>query len=218
MRTYRSDIVDQSLDLFGGLLDAPFRNGLVREHLERLADLLWMGIRQGHPYAARSLTNHHPEFSGKELGALPAPERLELSDARSCIAAEYGFGAWPSVMESDARYAPDLEAATDALIQGEAIILEELLKQRPELTTMRSPYGHGATLLHYCASNGVEIWRQQVPENIAGLATLLLEHGADPQARMRVYGGAFTAHELAATSVHPKAAGVREALLSSLAT
>lgn len=80
----------------------------------------------------------------------------------------------------------------------------------------RSSREHRATLLHYTSANGVEGYRQKTPKKIVEIAELLLRAGADVNAEADVYGGGCTALGLAATSVHPQAAGVQEQLLQLL--
>ncbi len=65
-------------------------------------------------------------------------------------------------------------------------------------------------LLHYVGSNGVETRRQQVPLNLAEIARVLLERGADVNARARIYGGCTTL-ALVSSSAHPREAGVQRA-------
>lgn len=142
---------------------------------------------------------------------------FSLADARLCLAREHGFDDWKAV-ERDGRtpFDPDFEAAVDALVQGEQERLCERLEDRPELVRARSPHGHGATLLHYAGSNGLETWRQQTPPNLPTLVRLLLAAGAEREARMKAYGGELTTYQLAETSAHPHTAGVMRELLDAL--
>jgi hypothetical protein len=43
--------------------------------------------------------------------------------------------------------------------------------------------------LHYCSANGVEGYRQKTPKNIVEITRILLEAGAEVDARADVYGG-----------------------------
>ncbi len=108
------------------------------------------------------------------------------------------------------------EAAIEALVAGDEVTLTGLLREEPGLVRARSAREHGATLLHYCAANGVEQERQKTPPNIVALAELLLAAGADVNAPARIYGEGATTLRLAATSGHPERAGVQEALLDTL--
>jgi hypothetical protein len=70
--------------------------------------------------------------------------------------------------------------------------------------------------LHYCSANGVEGYRQKTPKNIVEITRILLEAGAEVDARADVYGGDSTTLGLAATSVHPEKTGVQEELMQVL--
>ena len=85
--------------------------------------------------------------------------------------------------------------------------LRGLLSSDPSLVRRRSSFGHRATLLHYVGSNGVETYRQRVPMNLAEIARLLVEAGADVNARAEMYSGS-TVLGLLVTSDHPARAGV----------
>lgn len=109
------------------------------------------------------------------------------------------------------------EAAVEAVVRGDEDGLRAMLEARPELARARSRRAHGAALLHYTAANGVEDERQRTPGNVARVARMLLEAGAEVDAEAEAYGGRATALELAATSVHPERAGVQIELLEVLA-
>lgn len=72
----------------------------------------------------------------------------------------------------------------------------------------RSPRPHRATLLIYCAANGTERTRQRTPGNIATIAQLLLERGAEVDAVSQLYDGGLTTLMLLLTSVFPGETGV----------
>ena len=90
------------------------------------------------------------------------------------------------------------------------------LDQNPELIHYQSKYGHGASMLHYVGANGVELWRQQLPENLPYLTSILLERGADKNALMKVYGKEMTPLELVQSSEHPFIAGIDQELIELL--
>ncbi|MEL6717594.1 MAG: ankyrin repeat domain-containing protein, partial [Bacteroidota bacterium] len=96
----------------------------------------------------------------------------------------------------------------NAILAGNIVLLKELINESPKLTEAHSQYGHAATLLHYVASNGVELWRQKVPFNLVEITEYLLACGADRQAKMKVYGGQFDTLSLLQTSEHPKQFGL----------
>ena len=145
-----------------------------------------------------------------------------LTDAQYLLALEHGFVSWPKFVQhltalNDARSAvARFEAATDAIVSGDAARLRTLLRDHPELAHARSTREHGSTLLHYVSANGVEDFRQRTPANIVEMTRLLLEAGADVNAESAAYGGGSTALGLTATSIHPEEAGVQIALLEAL--
>jgi len=149
-------------------------------------------------------------------------DKCSLADAQFVIARSHGFLSWPKFakhLESIARTSSAtsrFEAAADAIVNGDVATLKRLLREDQELIRARSTLEHGATLLHYVSANGVEGYRQKTPRNIVEITDILLRAGAEVDATADVYGGGCTALGLAATSVHPEAAGVQEALLEKL--
>ncbi|MFT3700612.1 MAG: ankyrin repeat domain-containing protein [Kofleriaceae bacterium] len=111
----------------------------------------------------------------------------------------------------------DFDRAVDAVVAGDEAVLASMLAITPALVHARSARPHRATLLHYCAANGVEDPRQRTPPNIAAIAERLLTAGADPDATCTLYRGAHTTMELMLTSSHPRAAGLDGALVDVLA-
>jgi hypothetical protein len=103
--------------------------------------------------------------------------------------------------------------AVDHLVTGNIRSLERLLDEQPHLILQRSAYFHKASLLHYVSANGVEIRRQTVPGNLAEIASLLIERGADPEARAFFYGRMMDTVSLLRTGSHTKQAGVYEKVL-----
>ena len=68
--------------------------------------------------------------------------------------------------------------AAQAVVAGDINTLKELVQDRPDLVTARSPI-HGATLLRYVGANGpVEDPMQKTPPNAVAVARLLLSNGA----------------------------------------
>ncbi len=154
------------------------------------------------------------------LGGL-APQYRD-GDARTIIAREHYFETWDAyaAFAQDAKLASSLtarfEAAVDAVVAGDADTLGRMLRTDPWLVHARSARTHHSQLLHYVGSNGVESWRQRTPKNIVDIAALLLDAGAEVDATADMYGGGCTTLGLAATSIHPKRAGVLEPLLEFL--
>ena len=157
------------------------------------------------------------------VGTLKRGERrCALADAQLVLARSHGFDGWPRfAAHLDGLAQPgsptaDFEAAVEAIVAGDEATLRRLLAKRPELIRARSAREHGATLLHYVAANGVENWRQKTPPNAVAIAELLLAAGAEVEAEANLYGGGSTTLGLAATSAHPRIAGVQLPLLALL--
>jgi hypothetical protein len=145
-----------------------------------------------------------------------------LARAQFVIARSYGFPSWPQfakhveALAGANSPAAKFEAAADAIVSGDVVTLQRLLRENPELIHARSPREHRATLLHYVSANGVEGYRQRTPKNAVKIAEILLEAGAEVDAETDVYGGLATTLRLVATSVHPEEAGVQKALMQML--
>ena len=193
--------------------------------LEALARLQPLAVRRRDGAWIRGRANQVEEFARSKLSATRGGKQkanCRLTEAQFVIARAHGFSSWPKLRRhiealgkrrsSVARF----ERAADAIVAGDAATLKRLLREDPELVRARSMREHRATLLHYVSANGVEGYRQKTPKNIARIAGILLEAGADVEAEADVYGGGATALGLAATSVHPEKAGVQIPLLEKL--
>lgn len=129
---------------------------------------------------------------------------LTLADAQLVLAREYGFENWAAlkariaVGARIAKFAPHprFAEAAAALKSGDAGRLRTLITDDPELvharTNLDPPYGYfaGATLLHHVAGNPG--WGAPMPDNIVGIARLLLEAGADANAQTLGRNGGTT--------------------------
>jgi hypothetical protein len=71
-------------------------------------------------------------------------------------------------------------------------------------------------LLHYLAANGVEIRRQKGPGNVAEVARLLLEAGADASAAASFNGGSYDPLTMVMGSEILAKAGLTEGLAEVL--
>lgn len=215
MDVYIPRPVQQVRTFYGDLWERRFEYSCVGEHLEALSDRLYHGFESGDERVHVLLSNFHPDFIGMPF----IPERLKglrPDDARLVHSREFGFSLMVAACDCRYEYDPDFEAAVDAVIWGNEDELKGLLDSRPDLVHERSPFGHRATLLHYISSNGVEVIRQQVPPNLVEITQVLLDHGADKGATMRVYGGDQTPLQLLRTSAHPKAVGLQNEVASLL--
>jgi hypothetical protein len=192
----------------------------VSEWIRNLARLSGLIIAHGLPVEIERWQTQVTEFATRTL--LSNQRACTLSGAQFVIARSHGFTSWPvlvahleQVQRGNSPVA-DFEAAADAIVSGDVVALRRLVSRNPGLVRERSTREHQATLLHYTSANGVEGYRQRTPKNIVAIADLLLRAGAEVDAQANVYGGGSTTLGLAATSVHPEAAGVQLPLLELL--
>jgi ankyrin repeat protein len=95
--------------------------------------------------------------------------RAKLADAQLAIARDYGFSSWRALKaEIDRRRTPVLASFFSACSAGDVATLRDLLATEPGLVRERTT--EGSTGLHLAV------------EHLAAVR-LLLEHGADPNAR-----------------------------------
>ncbi len=193
------------------------KNTTILTQLTAFADNLFAAWIAKNPVCKGQINNWHPDFIGKDVDFI-FKANFTLADARLSIAKDCGYANWEAVArQGETTFNIAFEQAVDTLLAGDLPHLKQQITQQPELLTLRSPYGHQATLLHYAGSNGVEMWRQQTPYNLPKIVQFLLEAGADKNAKMNVYGGEFTTWEMVATSAHPHEAGIVEELKKLLA-
>ncbi|HEV8577801.1 MAG TPA: ankyrin repeat domain-containing protein [Thermoanaerobaculia bacterium] len=125
------------------------------------------------------LSSDLPERASLEYLKKLAKERLRelrrtahgarLSDAQLAVARDYGFSSWRALkVEVDRRRSPVLAAFFAACAGANLGTLRDLLQRDPNLVRERDP--DGATGLHLAVRH-------------ADAVRLLLQHGADPNAR-----------------------------------
>jgi len=204
----------------------------------RQAGELFDGWDKEDARAVEIVRSSHPKFLDKTIPWLTrfnmtAEEvrqtRIDNADAYLALARWYDFADWHRLMDYvEAVRQPGsprwrFERAVEAVIDGDIPTLEKLLKSDHCLVRARStrvthfdPPRHGAMLLHYVASNGVEGYRQRSPKNAAAVAKVLLDNGADPDATCKLYGGDCTTMALLVSSTPPARAGVQVAVLNVL--
>lgn len=185
----------------------------IDELLNAFSENLFRAYSIADPETVVEISNHHPDYLGQKADKI-LHQPFSLEDAQLTIAKEYGYTNWDDVPSQDIDHS--FEQTVDLLLAGEIAQLKELLNEQPSLLESRSSFGHHATLLHYAGSNGVEIWRQQVPSNLPQIVQMLIELGAEKEVTANFYGGLYTTKELAGTSAHPKDAGIMKDLLNSL--
>lgn len=214
MEIYRHDIQRHLEQYYGPLLTAFDRFDSIQDHLSAIANALHHGLQHKNKYLYYQLNNYNKKFIGRPVEELQK-ESFSLADARNTIAQEYGFKNWNQLNSMPVlSYQVDFQKAIDFLLEGNEAGLTESIRNNPNIIKTRSNYGHHASLLHYAGSNGVEMWRQKVPSNLVRLTEILLKNGANPDARMNVYGGQFTTYDMLTTSAHPKQAGILEEMKS----
>lgn len=164
--------------------------------------------------AAHRAVGQVEDFARRHLAA-----GCSLGEAQFVLSRSHGFVTWARFMEHLdrlARGSDAFETAADAVVAGDETALSGLLAAHPGLVRAKSDREHGGTLLIYTSANGVEGYRQRTPANVVRIAELLLDAGADIEATADVYGGGCTTLGLAATSAHPRLAGVQLPLLQLL--
>jgi hypothetical protein len=185
-----------------------------------LVRLAGLEISPGMPVAPRQWAVSAEQFVGAQLAGDEVGRRCALSAAQFVLARLHGFASWARLarhleeMERASSAVSRFESAADAVVAGDAAALRRLLSK--ELVRARSAREHNATLLHYVAANGVEGYRQRTPTNIAAIAEMLLDAGAEVDSEADLYGRGATTLGLAATSAHPERAGVQQALMQVL--
>lgn len=195
------------LELHADLL-ADYPGGrTVGDVLETQARTVFAAFERGDARARVQLSNWSP------VGPM---EELDQDAVYRAIEREHGFASPPDHEQRTQVLDLGFESALFELLGGRRDELAARLDAEPKLVRARSVFGHGATLLHYLASNGVETWRQVVPANAPEMARLLVERGADPRATMRCYGDRFSVQDLLETSAHPRAAGVLDGVRAAL--
>lgn len=202
----------------------PERAGNTRINLEQArkqAKELVKAFESGDARALDRIRWNHPRFLRLSDAEIKSRD-FALADAQLVIARLHHIESWPKLLQyvhSIENVDPAItrfEIAADAIIEGNVELLRSMLREHPELIRQRSTRSHHSTLLHYVSANGVENYRQVTPPNILEVTQLLLDAGAEVDATSDAYGGGSTTLGLAATSAHPRLAGVQLALLDLL--
>jgi ankyrin repeat protein len=191
-----------------------------REEYQQQAQALFDALKSGGEDAAWRFKWEHPRFRGKSVTDV-RDATLELADAQTVIAQEYGFQTWANLVEYTEAICQDgavarFEEAVETVVAGDVDRLRSMLREHPELVHARSTRRHHATLLHYGAANGVEGERQKTPANAVEVAKLLLDHGAEVDALADMYDAKCTTMSMLVSSGHPAQAGLQAALAETL--
>lgn len=163
--------------------------------------------------AVATWLNHgHPEYQGYATHHIPFGQ-LPTADIQLAVARALGYTNWPQMISRQDTIDPAFEEAVDHLIRGDQEQLADCLATNAQLIRQSSPFGHRAGLIHYLAFQGIEIWRQQVPDNVSEMADLLLQYGARPDQPHLIGGGRLALLRLIADSHVLESAGQTSALL-----
>ena len=213
---YVSDEVREVQRLHHDLFTDEFRQLAIRDQLDRQAQRIVEAHKSGNEAVVTHVKCWHPDLVGHSVDEIMNGE-FTSDDARQTIAREYGFTDWSDVEQRGSQPPdPQFESAVDAVLRGNVGALRELLARKPSLVHEWSSFGHRSTLLHYVGSNGVETHRQVVPVNLAEVAQVLIDAGADVNATAEMYGGGATPIALLVTSSHPAEAGVVDEVVKVL--
>src|SRR5258708_1758594 len=173
------------------------------DQYKKQAKELVKAAKAGDARAFALMREHHPRLKNASDAELRRA-KFALADAQLIVARRHGFESWPKFakrletiiarehdFESADQYAvfaaamkdarspiAQFEAAVDAIVGGDIVTLERLLRANPSLVRARSTRKHHSTLLHYVGSNGVEGFRHPTPKNILNAAEGLLDAGA----------------------------------------
>jgi hypothetical protein len=211
MKIYKPQTVSDLQEFYGELLFDMSRYASVHDHLKALSVRMWEGVRAGKVTVLEEIRNYHWSHLGRPTSDL-GKMGLSEEDCMQTIANEYGFRRWSEVAHMNIPYDLQFERLVNAILKGRISEVQEELAKNSDLINQKSTYGHKASLLHYTVSNGVELWRQQVPANLPEIVDFLIRSGANTKAKMLVYGGDYTASELLLSSAHPRDAGVLDDL------
>ena len=191
------------------------------EQTRKQAKELLKAFKAGDPKILDHVRWDHPRFKGlsdKEIRA----GKFQLADAQLVVARLHSFESWPKLLqhiellEKKDPVIMRFEKAADAIVGGDILTLQRMLRENPELIHARSTRHQHAPLIHYVAANGIEGYRQVTPPNIIEVATLLLDAGAEVDATSDAYGGGSTTLGLVATSAHPRKARLQIPLMDLL--
>ncbi len=212
---YISEGVGQVISLHQDLLERRLSFPSLYHELEAYALNLFDHFRRADERVIFEASNYHPDYIGASKERIMKSE-MELEDFQLVIAREYGFTNWRAVKDcSTTSLNTTFEICVDDLLSGNAAKVKATLVEHPQLINMRSPYGHKAGLIHYLGSNGVELWRQVVPQNLVSLLKLLIDFNVDLSMQANIYGhnGLLA---LLTSSDHPWKAGVAQEAIAVL--
>ena len=216
MGVYVAADVAAVCDLYEGLVGQDAAQRTSADQLHLLADRLADGHHRRRRGALVEIGNWHPELTGSPEDEIWSA-RLGDRDYLDTVARGHGYHDWEAFSAAPpTQPTPRFERCVEDILARDVGAVTKSLRAHAELVTTRSHWGHRATLLHYLAGNGVEIYRQRVPACAPYLARLLLENGADVAAKANMYGGERATLGMLLSSSHPAHAGVTAELAGVL--
>ena len=208
VKIYKAKVVQELQAFYADIIQSRESYNSIKDHLSAFALKMYEGVNSNNKSQFTELNNYHPKYIGKTVDEL-IDVSISKEDCFECVAYQRGFKNWNECSTlTNIPYNHSFELAVELLLNGQIDLLKDQLKKEPELIAYKSQFGHQATLLLYSASNGVELYRQQVPSNLEQIIEILLNTGADLNSKMKVYGGEFDTFSLFTTSAHPYKAGI----------
>lgn len=213
---YISGHVQQIQRLYRPIINDLTSYPTLKKQLKGFLEIAYDSYKSGQNTFALEFSNYHPKWLGKYEEIINY-ENHSWEDFELVIARAYGFKNWDEViLHGNQSFDAQFEKAIDFVLSGKLEALKKLLSNNPGILQTKSIYGHQASLIHYVGSNGIEIWRQQVPNNLPSILKFLLDSGADPNSINKIYGTGSQLIDLIESSDHPFTAGLSQELIHIL--
>lgn len=216
VEVYAGPKVEALIAFYKPILDVKLNFNSIIEQIDAFGHHAYSLFQAGDHRSIIEFNNYNPKYIGKsnEENIRSNPEKEDfLETTANCFSYKnYVQAKQDGNIPIDAPF----EKAVDLLLAGDLGGLEHQIDADPTLITRNSQYAHKSGLIHYIGSNGVEFWRQIVPNNLVEILELLLNKGADPNMWNNIYGSPSTLKGLIETSVHPHKAGLTKKLLELL--
>lgn len=207
MNTYTHAHVKAVRKLQYSALELLFTGTSLGKFLKSYAQNLEAGFQVKNEAVFVDISNYYKPLIGRSK-ELVFNEKLGDVQFLNIAASVHGFASYDLITNKEEILNATFEKAVEYVVSGNIEKLAEVLQLDSALTNRHSLFGHKAQLIHYCASNAVEIYRQVVPDKLLEIIKLLIKYGADPKVKIPVYGGHFDYFELFSTSAHPIKSGV----------
>lgn len=187
---------------------------LIQDYIIRVADRLQSAIDNRNPILSVLLRNHYTRFSFESLEDIW--NQSHQIDLQELSARMHGFNEFSDI-DSVSYIDPELQMGIDHFLNSPIEIFQDYIINHQSILDKQTAFGHQASLIHYIGSNGVEIYRQQVPLDIVIRVSILKDLNASFDISHKIYGGHCSLIDLIETSAHPKDAGVRKQLMKIIA-